>query len=153
MLVDALSCIFSSLVGTSTSGAFIESASGIREGARTGLAAVTTAALFAVMLFFIPLLQPLQALPYAYAPALIAVGVLMLGSVTKIDFNDLTEVVPALATIAMVIFTYNIGNGLTAGLVLYPIIKIATGRWKDLNAGALVLGLLCLVYFVFGVPH
>ena len=153
MLVDALSCIFSALVGTSTSGAYIESATGVRAGARTGLAAVTTAVLFAISLFFIPLVAPLQALKYAYGPALIAVGVLMLGSVTKIDFSDLTEAVPAFATIVMIVFTYNIGNGLTAGLALYPLVKLAAGRWRDLSVGSLVLAAACLVYYVFGLPH
>jgi AGZA family xanthine/uracil permease-like MFS transporter len=153
MVVDALTCMFSALVGTSTSGAYIESATGIREGARTGLAAVTTAALFAVALFFLPLVGPLQEMRYAYGPALIAVGVLMIGSVTRIDFTDLTETVPALATVLMMAFTYNIANGLTAGLVLYPVLKVAAGRWRELNAGAIILGLMCLVYYVFGLPH
>src|SRR5438128_1255026 len=112
MMVDALSCMFGALVGTSTSGAYIESATGIKDGARTGLAAVTTAVLFAASLFFLPLIEPLQQLRFAYGPALVAVGMLMLGSVTKIDFADLTEVVPAFATIAMMVFTYNIANGL-----------------------------------------
>ncbi len=153
MMVDAVTCVFSATVGTSTSGAYIESATGIREGARTGLAAVTTALLFVVSLFFIPLIQPLQHLRYAYGPALIAVGVLMIGSIKKIDFNDLAEVIPSFATIVMMIFTYNIANGLTAGLVLYPLFKVLAGRWKELNAGAVVLGLLCLMYYVFGLPH
>jgi AGZA family xanthine/uracil permease-like MFS transporter len=153
MMVDAATCMFSAAVGTSTSGAYIESATGIREGARTGLAAVTTASLFLVSLFFIPLIQPLQHLRYAYGPALVAVGVLMMGSIRKIDFDDLTEVVPAFVTIVMMIFTYNIANGLTAGLVLYPVIKVLAGKWKELNAGSVVLGLLCLVYYVFGLPH
>jgi AGZA family xanthine/uracil permease-like MFS transporter len=153
MLVDALSSVFSSLVGTSTSGAYIESATGIREGARTGLAAVVTALLFAAALFFLPLVEPLQRLKFAYAPALIAVGVLMLGSVTKIDFDDLTELVPAFASIAMTVFTYNIANGLTAGLVLYPLIKLSSGRAREINAGSLVLAGLCLIYYVFGLPH
>jgi AGZA family xanthine/uracil permease-like MFS transporter len=153
MMVDAATCMFSALVGTSTSGAYIESATGIREGARTGLAAVTTALLFLASLFFIPLIQPLQHLRYAYGPALIAVGVLMLGSIKRIDFDDLTEVVPAFVTIVMMVFTYNIANGLTAGLVLYPVFKILAGRWKELNGGSVVLGLLCLVYYVFGLPH
>jgi adenine/guanine/hypoxanthine permease len=153
MMVDALSCMFGALVGTSTSGAYIESATGIKEGARTGLAAVTTAVLFAVSLFFLPLAEPLQQLRYAYGPALIAVGMLMLSSVTRIDFTDLTEVGPAFATITMMLFTYNIANGLTAGLILYPIIKLAAGRYRDLNAGSVVLGLLCLVYYIFGRPH
>lgn len=153
MMVDALSCVFASLVGTSTSGAFIESAAGIRDGARTGLAAVVTALLFAASLFFLPLVQPLQSLTYAYAPALIAVGVLMIGSLRHIPFDDLTEVVPAFVTIVMMIFTYNIANGLTAGLIIYPVIKILTGRWRDLNTGSIVLALACSVYFVFGMPH
>ena len=153
MLVDAVSCMFSAVIGTSTSGAFIESAAGIREGARTGLAAVATAGLFALALFFLPLLEPLQKLHYAYGPALMAVGLLMLGSIQKIDFGDLSEAVPALAAIAMMLFSYNIANGLTAGLVLYPVFKVLTGRWRDLNAGAIVLAGLCLVYFVFGLPH
>src|SRR5207247_3402730 len=83
MLVDACSCVFSALVGSSTSGAYIESAAGVREGARTGLAAVTTALLFAVALFFIPLVQPLQQLSYTYGPALIAVGRMMLAAVRE----------------------------------------------------------------------
>jgi adenine/guanine/hypoxanthine permease len=153
MMADAASCMFSALVGTSTSGAYIESATGIREGARTGLAAVTTGALFLVALFFIPLVEPLQQLRYAYGPALIAVGVLMMSSAVKIDFADLTELIPAFATIVMMIFTYNIANGLTAGLVLHPVFKCAAGRWREVNAGSVVLGLLCLVYYVFGLPH
>lgn len=153
MMVDALACMFSPLVGTSTSGAYIESATGIREGARTGIAAIVVATLFAASMFFLPLLQPLQSLGYAYGPALIVVGVFMLGQVRKIDFDDFTESIPAFATITMMIFTYNIGNGLTAGLVLYPVMKIAAGRRRDLNVGAIVLAAMCLIYYIYGLPH
>jgi len=153
MLVDALSCVFAGLVGTTTSGAYIESATGIREGARTGLASVMTALLFAASLFFIPLLEPLQKLQYAYAPALIAVGLLMTGSFARIDFEDLTELVPAFVTITFMVFTYNIGNGLTAGLLAYPIVKGAAGRFREVKPGAIALGLICLSYYVFGLPH
>ncbi len=153
MLVDAVSCIFSGLVGTSTSGAYIESSTGIREGARTGLASVVTAALFGFSLFFIPLFEPLQSLQYAYAPALMIVGMLMLGAVAKIDFDDLTELVPAFTTVIVMVFTFNIANGLTAGLVLYPIMKVLAGRWRELKAGMIVLAALCAVYYVFGLPH
>jgi AGZA family xanthine/uracil permease-like MFS transporter len=153
MLVDALTCMFSGLAGTSTSGAYIESATGIREGARTGLAAVTTAALFALSLFFIPLVEPLQHLRFAYGPALIAVGVLMTGSLARIDFSDLTELVPAFATVTMMVFTYNIANGLTAGLVLHPLLKLAAGRWKEIHPGSVALAALCLLYYLFGLPH
>ncbi|HEY9788606.1 MAG TPA: NCS2 family permease [Candidatus Obscuribacterales bacterium] len=153
MMVDAASCVFSAVVGSSTSGAYIESAAGVREGARTGIAAIVTGALFALSIFFIPLLEPLQHLTYAYAPALMAVGLLMVNSITKIDMDDLTEAMPAFATIAMMIFSYNIANGLTAGLVLYSAIKICTGRFKELNSGSLVLSAMCLIYFIFGLPH
>lgn len=153
MLVDAVSCIFSGVAGTSTSGAYIESSTGIREGARTGLAAVVTAALFALSLFFIPLFEPMQSLQFAYAPALLIVGMLMLGAVARIDFDDLTELVPAFTTVVVMVFTFNIANGLTAGLVLYPIVKVLAGRWRELNAGTMVLAALCAVYYVFGIPH
>jgi len=153
MLVDAVSCIFASLIGTSTSGAYIESAAGIREGARTGLAAVVTAMLFVVSLFLLPIVAPLQQSRYIYGPALVAVGMLMVGSVKKIDFDDLTEALPAFACMALMVFTYNIANGLTAGLVLYPLAKVVAGRSRELSWGTIVLALLCLTYFLFGLPH
>lgn len=153
MLVDALSCTFSGLIGTSTSGAYIESSTGIREGARTGLASVVTAALFALSLFVIPVFEPMQSLQYAYAPALMVVGMLMLRAATKIDFDDLTELVPAFTTVIVMVFTFNIANGLTAGLVLYPVMKLLAGRARELRAGTLVLAGLCVLYYVFGLPH
>jgi AGZA family xanthine/uracil permease-like MFS transporter len=153
MMVDALSCVFASLVGTSTSGAYIESATGIREGARTGLAAVVTALLFLSALFLLPLAAPLQQSRYAYGPALVAVGMLMVGSARRIEFDDLTEALPAFACVALMVFTYNIANGLTAGLVLYPAAKLAAGRGRELNWGNNVLAMLCLTYFLFGLPH
>jgi len=153
MLVDAVSCIFASLIGTSTSGAYIESAAGIREGARTGLASVVTAMLFVVSLFLLPIVAPLQQSRYIYGPALVAVGMLMVGSVRKIDFDDLTEALPAFACMALMVFTYNIANGLTAGLVLYPLAKVVAGRPRELSWGSIVLALLCLTYFLFGLPH
>ena len=130
-----------------------ESAAGIEAGARTGLAALVIAGLFALSLFFVPAIEPLQHLRYAYAPALMAVGLLMIKSIVKIDFVDLTEAVPSFATIAMMLFTYNIANGLTAGLILYPVMKIITGRFRELKSGAIVLALMCLVYYMFGLPH
>jgi AGZA family xanthine/uracil permease-like MFS transporter len=153
MLVDAVASAFAGLVGTTTSGAYIESATGIREGARTGLAAVTTGLLFLASLFFVPLVEPLQRLRFAYAPALIAVGLLMLGSLRRIETDDLTEAAPAFATIAMMAFTYNIANGLTAGLLLHPVLKLLAGRARELTLGGVALGLLCAVYYLFGLPH
>lgn len=153
MLVDALACMLSGLAGTSTSGAYIESATGIREGARTGLAAATTAALFAATLFFVPLVEPLQSLKYAYGPALIAVGALMLGAIRGVDFDDLTEAIPVFLTVVMVVFTFNIANGLTAGLAIYPLVKALGGKVRAVKPGAVVLGLVSAAYYVFGLPH
>lgn len=153
MLVDAVSCIFSGLAGTSTSGAYIESSTGMREGARTGLASVVTASLFALSLFFIPLFEPMQSLQYAYAPALLIVGMLMLPAVARIEFGDLTELVPAFVTIVVMVFTYNIANGLTAGLLLYPLMKLLAGRVREVRGGTWVLAALCALYYAFGLPH
>lgn len=153
MLVDSISCIFAGLVGTSTSGVFIESATGIREGAKTGLAALVVGLLFLVSLFFIPLVTPLQSLGFAYGPALIIVGLLMLSSSKHIAFDDFTESVPAFATIAMMVFTYNIANGLTAGLILSPVMKLAGGKYRDVTPGSVLLGVLCLTYYLFGLRH
>jgi len=77
----------------------------------------------------------------------------MLGAVRQIDFEDLTELVTAFTTVLVMVFTFNIANGLTAGLVLYPLMKLLAGRWREITAGSLVLGALCAVYYVFGLPH
>jgi adenine/guanine/hypoxanthine permease len=153
MMVDAATCMLSGLLGTSTAGAYIESATGIRDGARTGLAAVTTGVLFLASLFFIPLVEPLQSLRYAYAPALVVVGLLMLASARHIAYDDMTELVPAFATIALLVFTYNIANGLTAGLALHPIVKVAAGRAREVRPGAWVLAAMSFLYYGFGIPH
>lgn len=153
MIVDSAACMFSALVGSSTSGAFIESAAGIQEGARTGLCAVVVGLLFLLSIFFIPLFEPLQSLKFAYAPALVAVGLLMVQSIRKVDFDDLSEAVPAFTTIIVMMFSYNIANGLTAGLILHPLFKLLVGRWQEVKSGSIVLALLCLVYYVFGLPH
>ncbi|MBX9687737.1 MAG: NCS2 family permease [Candidatus Obscuribacterales bacterium] len=153
MIVDAAACTFSSIIGSSTSGAFIESAAGIREGARTGLAALVIAGFFTLSLFFLPLITPLQKLTFAYAPALMAVGLLMISSISRINLEDLSEAVPAFTTIIIIIFSYNIANGLTAGLVLYPLFKIFAGKHYEIHPGSYLMAALCLIYYVFGLPH
>jgi AGZA family xanthine/uracil permease-like MFS transporter len=153
MMVDAAACMVSGLVGTSTAGVYIESATGIRDGARTGLAAVTTGMLFLLSLFFIPLIEPLQSLRYAYGPALVLVGLLMLTSARHIAYDDMTELVPAFAAIALVVFTYNIANGLTAGLAFYPVCKVAAGRVREVKPGAWALAAMSFFYYGFGLPH
>jgi len=153
MVVDSLACVFAAVVGTSTSGAFIESATGIREGARTGLATVVTGLLFAATLFFLPVVQPLQQLKYAYYPALMVVGVMMFATARNLDVEDFTELAPAVVSIVMTVFTYNIANGLTAGLIVHPVLKLVTFRWREIHPGGAILAALCAVYYVFGRPH
>jgi adenine/guanine/hypoxanthine permease len=147
MLVDALSTMFAGLVGTTTAGAFIESATGVEAGGRTGLTAIVVAMCFSVTLFCSPFIAAIPA--QAYGPALVVVGLLMLRPITKIAFEDLTELVPAFAVVALMSFTYNIGIGITAGFVLYPICKLVSGRWREIKPGLWPLAGLSLLFFVF----
>jgi AGZA family xanthine/uracil permease-like MFS transporter len=151
MLADALATTFAAGVGTTTSGAYLESATGIEAGGRTGLTAVVTGLLFAGALFFAPLVTAIP--PQAYGPALIVVGVLMVGPITRIDFDDLTELVPAFATVALMSFTFNLGVGMTAGFVLYPFCKLVAGRRSEIRSGLWVLSGLSLLFFVFYPYH
>lgn len=147
MIADALSTTFAALVGTTTAGAFIESATGVEAGGRTGLTAVVTAVCFAGALFFSPFVAAIP--PQAYGPALIVVGLLMLAPITKIRFDDFTELIPAFAVVALMSFTYNIGVGITAGFVLYPFCKLVAGRYREVKPGLWVLAGLSLLFFVF----
>ena len=147
MIADALSTSFAALVGTTTSGAFIESATGVEAGGRTGFTAVITALCFAGTLFFSPFVTAIP--PQAYGPALIVVGLLMLAPITKIQFDDFTELIPAFAVVALMSFTYNIGVGITAGFVLYPFCKLVARRHQEVKPGLWVLAGLSLLFFVF----
>ncbi|KAA3610622.1 MAG: NCS2 family permease [Calditrichaeota bacterium] len=147
MMADALATTFAGLVGTTTSGAYIESASGVEAGGRTGFTAIIVGLLFLVALFFAPFLTAVP--PQAYGPALIVVGFLMLQPIKKIQLDDPTELFPALAVIILMSFTYNIGVGITSGFVLYPLFKLAAGRHREVNSGLWVLAVLSLLFFVF----
>jgi len=147
MLADALATIAAPLLGTSTTGAYIESAAGIEEGGRTGFTALVVAALFALSLFFAPLFTIVP--PHAYGIALIVIGSFMINPITQIDFNDLTELIPAFLTIVLMIFTYNIGVGMTSGMITYVLLKVCTGRGNELKAGMWVLAVLSVSLFVF----
>jgi AGZA family xanthine/uracil permease-like MFS transporter len=147
MLADALSTTFAALVGTTTAGAYIESATGVEAGGRTGFTAVVTALLFALSLFFAPFVTAIPA--QAYGPALIMVGLLMLAPITKIKFDDYTELIPAFAVVVLMSFTYNIGIGITGGFILYPFFKLVSGRHREVRPGLWVLGLLSLLFFIF----
>ena len=148
MLADAIATMTAGLVGTTTAGAFIESAAGIEAGGRTGLTAVVVAGLFLVAMFFAPIIGAIPAA--ACAPALIVVGAMMLPCAAKIDFSDLTESIPAFTVISLMSFTYNLGLGIAAGLLLYPALKTATGRWSEVRPGMwLLFGLSALFFAVY----
>jgi AGZA family xanthine/uracil permease-like MFS transporter len=147
MLVDAISNCFSAAIGTTTSGAFVESATGIEAGGRTGLTALVTAACFALTLFFAPFVAAIP--PQAYAPALIVVGLFMLAPITRIDFADYTESIPAFAVVTLMCFTFNIAMGITAGFVLYPVCKLAAGKLNQVKPAFWILTALSLLFFIF----
>ena len=151
MLVDALSTIAASLFGTTTAGVYIESAAGIEQGGKTGFTAIVVAALFALALFFSPILTIVP--PYAYGPALVVVGMFMMQSVTKFNFDDYSELLPAFLTIVLMIFTFNIGVGITAGFIAYVILKLFTGKVRDVQAGMWILALLSFTFYLFYPYH
>ncbi|WAI01721.1 NCS2 family permease [Methanogenium organophilum] len=144
---DSLATIAGALFGTTTAGVFLESGAGTAAGGRTGLVALTVAGLFSLGLFFSPLFAAIPAA--ATGPALIAVGMLMLSPLAKIDYHDYTELIPAFAVIVMMIFTGNLGVGLCAGFVLFPVFKVMKGRAGDVHPAGWGLFLLCLLFFVF----
>jgi AGZA family xanthine/uracil permease-like MFS transporter len=145
MLADALVNLVGPALGTTTSGAFIESAVGIAEGGRTGFTALVVAGLFLLSLCFAPLLTAIP--PHAYGIALFAIGILMVRPVTQLDFDDMTELVPAIVTIALISFSYNIGVGMTAGLLVYPALKLLTGRAREVPAPLWVLAALSALFY------
>jgi len=147
MLVDALSTVVASLLGTTTAGVYIESAAGIAAGAKSGFASVVTASLFLIALFFAPLFTAVPG--YAYGPALMIVGLLMLSPIVKVDFSDLSESIPVFVTIIMMSFTFNLGVGLTSGLVVYPLTKLFAGKVKEVSNGLWVLFGLSLLFYIF----
>jgi len=147
MIADALATTFAAMVGTTTSGAYIESAAGVSAGGRTGFTALVVAAMFAVSLLFAPIVTAIA--PAAYGAALIIVGSMMMAPIAQIDFDDPTELLPAFAIIALMSFTYNIGVGITAGLVLYPMCKLIAGRGKEVPPGLWALAALSLLFFIF----
>jgi len=147
MMADALATAFAALVGTTTAGAYVESAAGVSVGGRSGLTAVVVAMLFAVSLFFAPLVSAIP--PQAFGPALIVVGAMMVAPIVRINFDDPTELIPAFVVIALMSFTYNIGVGITAGFVLHPLFKVMTGRAREVRPGLWALFILSLGFFVF----
>ena len=144
---DAAATVAASLLGTTTTGTYIESAAGIEAGGRTGATSVVTAGWFLAALFFAPLLSAVP--PAAYGPALVVVGMLMMEPVTRFRFDDLGELAPAFLTITLMCFTYDLGIGLTAGFVAWVALKVLRGRPREVPGGMWVLAGLSALFYVF----
>lgn len=147
MTVDAVGVSFGALLGASTITAFVESAAGVGAGGRTGLTAVTCGILFLLALLFAPLITLVP--NCATAPILILVGALMMEPIRDIDFSDWTEAFPAFMVIALMPFTYSIANGVSAGLIMYPLLKIVAGRTKEVHWIMYPLAIIVLIRYIW----
>lgn len=146
LFADAIATTTGSLLGTSTVTAYVESASGIGEGGRTGLTAITTGLLFLLSLFFAPIFTAIPA--QATAPVLILVGVMMASSLLEIDFSDFTNAIPAFLTFAMMPLAYSIADGIIFGIISFTILKLATGKKKEVNLSLVLLSIMFILKFI-----
>ena len=147
LLADSTGTIVGSLLGTSTVTTYIESAAGISEGGRTGLTACVAAVLFFMCIVISPIAAMVPAA--ATAPALIIVGSLMMGVVRKVEWERPDEAIPAFLTLIAVPLTFSIANGIAIGFISYPLVKLFSGKWKDLNPIVCVLAILFILRFAF----
>ncbi|RKD29041.1 NCS2 family permease [Thermohalobacter berrensis] len=150
LFADSIATSVGALLGTSTTTTYVESASGVSEGGRTGLTAVTVGVLFILSLFLAPFVGIVPA--EATAPALIVVGALMMTSITEINFEDFSEGLPAFLTIAIMPFSYSIANGIAAGIIFYPLTKLFVGKGKEVHPGIYFLAILFILRFTI-LPH
>ena len=145
LVVDSIAAAAGGIGSVSSNTSYIESASGIGEGARTGIASIVTGGLFLIAMFFSPLVT---IIPYeAATPALVVVGFLMMTQIRHIDFNDYSIGIPAFLTIAIMPFTYSITNGIGAGFVSWLVIKIFTGKAREVNWLMWVISIAYIIYF------
>lgn len=145
LLADAIGTTLGAVFGTSAVTAYVESASGVAEGGRTGLTAVSTAVMFIIALFLSPLFIMIPS--PATAPALILVGLFMLEPIKEIDLVDFTEAIPAFFTIIIMPLAYSISDGIAFGMISYVLIKVATGKFKDVSLATYIIGALFLLKF------
>ncbi|NGT01927.1 NCS2 family permease [Clostridium perfringens] len=143
---DAVGTTLGSCLGTSTVSTFVESASGVAEGGRTGLTAVSTAFMFFLALFFAPLFAVIT--PAVTASALVLVGLFMIEPIKEIDLHDFTEAIPAFLTIIMMPFAYSISDGIVFGVISYIILKLFSGKRKEISLTTVILGLVFLLKFL-----
>lgn len=147
LFADAVGTVAGACLGTSTVTSFVESSSGVAAGGRTGLTSVVTAILFVLALFFTPLFGLIPSA--ATAPALIFVGFLMMKSVTSIDFNDITEGIPAFITIMVMPFAYSISKGIAYGVITYVISKVAGKKMKEIPVITWILAVVFIADIIF----
>ena len=147
MLADAIATTAGAVLGTSTTTTYIESSTGIAAGGKTGLTAIVVASLFLLSIFFFPLAGMIPG--YATSPALIMVGVFMMSSIRKIDFEDLEKAIPAFFVITLMPFTYSIASGIGVGLILYTFIKCIKGDFRSLSPIVVIISLLFVIKFLF----
>ena len=146
-MADAIGTTAGAALGTSTVATYIESAAGVSEGGRSGFTAVVTSILFALAIFFTPLLSAIP--PFATAPVLLIVGVLMAGSITEIDWNDPAESIPSFLTILFIPLSFSIAEGLAVGFISYPILKAIQGKAHETDITVWILAAIFLLRFVF----
>ena len=146
LLADSTAAMVGAAVGTSTTTSYIESASGINAGGRTGLTAATVGVLFLLALFVAPLAKSIPA--YATAPALLYVACLLARSLTEIEWNDITEAAPAVITALAMPFTFSIADGIAFGFISYAGIKVAAGRYADVHPAVAILAVLFVIKYV-----
>ena len=149
LMADAVATTVGAVIGTSTTTTFVESASGVSEGGRTGLTSVTTAILFGLSLFLSPIFLAIPS--FATAPALVIVGLYMLTNVTNIDFNDMSEAIPCYVCIIAMPFFYSISEGISMGVITYVALNLITGKAKEKKVSILmyVLAVLFVLKYVF----
>ena len=148
LVTDSVGTVVSSFLGTSTVTSYVESAAGISQGGRTGLTAMTTGVLFLLAVIFSPLFLTIPS--FATAPALIVVGFYMLGAVAKIDFNNLSDGIPAFLTIVAMPLAYSISEGIAIGVISWTLLNLLTGKAREKKISPLmyVLTVLFILKYV-----
>lgn len=147
LLADSSAIVAGSLLGTSSTTAYVESASGVQAGGRSGLTALVIAVLFLAALFISPLAASVPV--YATAPALLYVACLMMRELIEVDWTEITEAAPAALTALMMPFTYSIANGLAFGFISYAVLKTATGRFREVHLATWLVAILFVIRFAF----
>lgn len=147
LMSDSVATMSGAALGTSTTTSYIESTAGISAGGRTGLTAVVVALLFLACLLLSPIASIIP--PYATAPALLYVAVLMASGLKLVDWDDITDAAPAIVTALTMPLTFSIANGIALGFITYAVIKALAGRWSDLNASVVTIAVVFVLKFMF----